>query len=102
MRAMSDGEKGRQAQTEETEEEAGKSESGDSKRFSARRRPVKKRSPEVICIRLVRSLIGTSPHQRAVVSGLGLRRLNQIVERKNTREIQGMVAKVPHLVQIIS
>jgi large subunit ribosomal protein L30 len=55
----------------------------------------------VIRIQLVRSIIGSSPHQRAVVQGLGLRRLNQIVERKDTREIRGMVAKVPHLVQIV-
>jgi large subunit ribosomal protein L30 len=59
-------------------------------------------SPEIIRIRLVRSVIGSTPHQRAVVAGLGLRRMNQVVERKNTREIRGMVNKVPHLVQIIS
>jgi large subunit ribosomal protein L30 len=57
---------------------------------------------ETIRIRLVRSVIGSSPRQRAVVAGLGLRRLNQVVERVNTREIRGMVDKVPHLVQIIS
>jgi large subunit ribosomal protein L30 len=55
-----------------------------------------------IRIRLVRSVIGSSPHQRAVVAGLGLRRINQVVERENTREIRGMVDKVCHLVQIIS
>jgi large subunit ribosomal protein L30 len=55
----------------------------------------------MIRIKLVRSLIGSTPHQRAVVAGLGLRRLNQAVERKDTREIRGMVAKVPHLVSIL-
>ncbi|HLE21635.1 MAG TPA: 50S ribosomal protein L30 [Vicinamibacteria bacterium] len=55
-----------------------------------------------IRIQLVRSLIGSTLHQRAVVAGLGLRRLNQTVERKDTREIRGMVAKVPHLVHILS
>jgi large subunit ribosomal protein L30 len=57
---------------------------------------------ETIRIQLVRSVIGSTLRQRAVVAGLGLRRLNQVVERKNTREIRGMVNKVPHLVQIIS
>ena len=57
---------------------------------------------EGLQIQLVRSLIGSSPHQRAVVAGLGLRRMNQIVTRKDTREIRGMVAKVPHLVNIIA
>ena len=55
-----------------------------------------------IRIQLVRSLIGSTLHQRAVVAGLGLRRLNQTVERQDTREIRGMVAKVPHLVHILS
>jgi large subunit ribosomal protein L30 len=55
----------------------------------------------MIRIKLVRSLIGSTPHQRAVVAGLGLRRLNQAVERKDTKEIRGMVAKVPHLLSIL-
>ena len=61
-----------------------------------------KTSSGALQIKLVRSLIGSSPHQRAVVAGLGLRRLNQTVTRKDTREIRGMVAKVPHLVNILS
>ncbi|MFQ5789921.1 MAG: 50S ribosomal protein L30 [Acidobacteriota bacterium] len=66
-------------------------------------RGVKKRkSRGVLRIQLVRSPIGCSPCQRAVVHGLGLRRLKQVVERKDTREIRGMVAKVPHLVHILS
>jgi large subunit ribosomal protein L30 len=55
----------------------------------------------MIRIKLVRSLIGSTPHQRAVAAGLGLRRLNQAVERMDTKEIRGMVAKVPHLVRIL-
>ncbi|HEX9723752.1 MAG TPA: 50S ribosomal protein L30 [Vicinamibacteria bacterium] len=55
----------------------------------------------MIRVKLVRSLIGSTPHQRAVVAGLGLRRMNQTVERKDTREIRGMVAQVPHLVSIL-
>jgi large subunit ribosomal protein L30 len=53
-------------------------------------------------IKLVRSLIGSSPRQRAVVAGIGLRRMNQIVKRQDTKEIRGMVAKVPHLVSILA
>jgi large subunit ribosomal protein L30 len=61
-----------------------------------------KKSSETIRIQLVKSVIGSNPHQRAVVQGLGLRRMNQVVERVDTPEIRGMVNKVPHLVQIIS
>ena len=32
---------------------------------------------------------------------MGFTRLNQVVEREDTLSIRGMVAKVPHLVQIV-
>ncbi len=52
-------------------------------------------------IKLVRSVIGTTRHQRQVVLGLGLRRINHTVEREDTPEIRGMIDKVSHLVQIL-
>jgi large subunit ribosomal protein L30 len=52
-------------------------------------------------IKLVRSVIGTTGYQREVVKGLGLRRLNHTVERKDTPEIRGMIDKVRHIVQVI-
>ncbi len=52
-------------------------------------------------IQYVRSGIGRPKSQKLVVLGLGLRKLNQVVERPDTPQIRGMVAKVPHLVQII-
>jgi large subunit ribosomal protein L30 len=52
-------------------------------------------------IKLVRSVIGTTRHQREVVRGLGLRRLNHVVERADTPEIRGMIDKVGHIVQIV-
>lgn len=62
----------------------------------------KSKPADVIRVKLVRSVIGSSSRQRAVVAGLGLRRLNQVVERKDTQEIRGMVAKVSHLVRVVS
>jgi len=59
------------------------------------------KAPQTITIEYFRSMIGRPEKQRLVVRGLGLRRLNQIVERPDTREIRGMVAKVPHLVRIV-
>ena len=53
-------------------------------------------------LKLVRSVIGTTRYQREVVRGLGLRRLNHTVERSDTPEIRGMLAKVLHLVEIES
>lgn len=51
-------------------------------------------------IELYRSPIGSPEKQRRVVRGLGLRKLNQVVERVDTPAIRGMVAKVPHLVRM--
>jgi large subunit ribosomal protein L30 len=51
-------------------------------------------------ITLVKSPIGASDKQRAVVRGLGLRRLNQTVSRIDTPEIRGMVAKISHMVTV--
>lgn len=52
-------------------------------------------------VKLVKSVIGSTRHQREVVRGLGLRRLHQAVERSDTPEVRGMVAKVSHLVRIL-
>ncbi len=54
-----------------------------------------------IKIKLVRSPIGTPDKQRRVVKGLGLRKLNQIVERPDTPVFRGMVKKVPHLLHVV-
>jgi large subunit ribosomal protein L30 len=43
----------------------------------------------------------TPATQRLVVKGLGFTRLNQVIEREDTLSIRGMVAKVPHLIQIV-
>jgi large subunit ribosomal protein L30 len=43
----------------------------------------------------------TPAKQRLVVKGLGFTHLNQVIDREDTLSIRGMVAKVPHLIQII-
>jgi large subunit ribosomal protein L30 len=52
-------------------------------------------------IKLVRSPICAPQKHKAVVRGLGLRKVNQVVERPDNPGIRGMVKKVPHLVAII-
>jgi|Deesub1362A_J573_1020465.scaffolds.fasta_scaffold00226_20 large subunit ribosomal protein L30 len=51
-------------------------------------------------IKLVRSLIGRPRKHREVVRGLGLRKLNSVVIRKDCPEIWGMIRKIPHLVEV--
>jgi len=53
-------------------------------------------------LKWVRSAICTPVKHKRVVKGLGFTRLNQIIERPDTAAIRGMVAKVPHLVEIVS
>ncbi len=57
-------------------------------------------APGRITITLVRSPIGFDRKQRAVVRGLGLRRVGQRVERPDTPETRGMIRKVQHLVEV--
>ena len=54
-----------------------------------------------IKIKLKKSLIGSSESQRRVATGLGLSKINQIVEHFNSPTILGMVNKISHLVQIV-
>jgi large subunit ribosomal protein L30 len=54
-----------------------------------------------IHLKYVRSAIATPVKHKLVVKGLGFTRLNQVIEREDTPSIRGMVAKVPHLVEIV-
>jgi len=51
-------------------------------------------------IELVRSLIGRPRKQREIVKGLGLRKINSEVVRKQCPEIMGMIKKIPHLLKV--
>lgn len=52
-------------------------------------------------LKWVRSAICSPVKHKLVIKGLGFTRLNQVVERPDTPAIRGMVAKVPHLVEIV-
>ena len=54
-----------------------------------------------IQLKWVRSAICAPVKQKLVVKGLGFTRLNQVIQRPDTAAIRGMVAKVPHLVEIV-
>lgn len=54
-----------------------------------------------IRIQYYRSTIAFPSKQKEIVRGLGLRKLNQVVERPDTPSMRGAVAKVPHLLRII-
>jgi large subunit ribosomal protein L30 len=52
-------------------------------------------------LKWVRSAICAPTKQKLVVKGLGFTRLNQVIERPDNAAIRGMVAKVPHLVEVV-
>ncbi len=51
-------------------------------------------------ITLVRSVIGRPVDQERTVRSLGLKHVNQTVERQDTPSIRGMVEKISHLVSV--
>jgi large subunit ribosomal protein L30 len=51
-------------------------------------------------ITLTKSIIGLSPTQEATVKALGLRRMHQTVSHDDTATIRGMIAAVPHMLQV--
>ncbi len=54
-----------------------------------------------IQLKWVRSAIQSPVKHKLVIKGLGFTRLNQVIEREDSPSIRGMVAKVPHLVEIV-
>jgi large subunit ribosomal protein L30 len=54
-----------------------------------------------IHLKWVRSAICAPVKHKVVVKGLGFTRLNQVIERPDNAAIRGMVAKIPHLVEIV-
>lgn len=54
-----------------------------------------------IRIQYYRSFIAAPKTHKQIVRSLGLTKLNQIVERPDTRAMRGFVEKVPHLLRII-
>lgn len=56
---------------------------------------------EMIKIKLVKSPICTPEKHKVIVRSLGLRKINQVVERPDSPSFRGMVAKIPHLLAIV-
>jgi large subunit ribosomal protein L30 len=54
-----------------------------------------------IKIKLVRSPICTPETHKVIVRSLGLKKINQVVERPDTPSFRGMVAKIPHLLAVV-
>ena len=62
--------------------------------------PKKENTERTIRVTLVRSPIGYTKDQKETVLALGLRRLHQTIEHKDTPALRGMLNKVIHLLKI--
>lgn len=72
-----------------------------SKKSAAAQHAAENKPKGSIHLKYVGSKICAPYKQKRVIVGLGFTRLNQVIEREDTPSIRGMVAKVPHLVEII-
>ena len=55
---------------------------------------------KVLRIMLKKSIIGRTKKHRVVVDSLGLRKINQEVQVKDTPQIRGMIKKVSYLLDV--
>lgn len=62
--------------------------------------PKKENTGKTLRVTLVRSAIGYTKDQKATVRALGLHRLHQTVEHKDTPALRGMLTKVIHLLKV--
>jgi large subunit ribosomal protein L30 len=56
---------------------------------------------KTIRVRQIRSGIGCPVEMRETLRALGLGKMNRIAERADTKEVRGMIAKIPHLVEVV-
>jgi large subunit ribosomal protein L30 len=62
--------------------------------------PKKESVGKTVFVTLVKSPIGYTKDQKATARALGLRRLHQTIEHKDTPALRGMIRKIVHLVQV--
>lgn len=62
--------------------------------------PKTESSGKTILVTLVKSPIGYTWDQKATAMALGLRRLHQTIEHRDTPALRGMVQKIIHLVTV--
>ena len=55
-----------------------------------------------IKIQLWSSPISSPDKLRRIVKALGLKKINQVVEKPDTPAFRGMVTKIPHLLRLVS
>ncbi|HEX7808482.1 MAG TPA: 50S ribosomal protein L30 [Thermoanaerobaculia bacterium] len=60
-----------------------------------------KADSKTIRIRQIRSGIGCPIEMRETLKALGLGKMHRVAERVDSKEVRGMIAKIPHLVEVV-
>lgn len=69
--------------------------------MTSRKKAAAKKPAGTVKIKWVVSFIGSTDDIRQTIRGLGLRKMNRVVERQDTPEVRGMIHKVRHLVKVV-
>ena len=56
---------------------------------------------KTIRIRQIRIGIGCPVEMRETLKALGLGKMHRVAERVDSKEVRGMIAKIPHLVEVV-
>jgi large subunit ribosomal protein L30 len=61
----------------------------------------KKSDGKMLRVKQVGSGIGCPREMRETLKALGLGKMHRVAERVDTKEVRGMIAKIPHLVEVV-
>jgi large subunit ribosomal protein L30 len=61
----------------------------------------KKAEKKTLRVKQIRSGIGCPRAMRETLKALGLGKMHKISERTDSPEVRGMIAKIPHLVEVV-
>ena len=56
---------------------------------------------KTVKIRQIGSPIRRPESQQKILAGLGLGKMHKVVERQDTPEVRGAIARLPHMVEVI-
>jgi large subunit ribosomal protein L30 len=56
---------------------------------------------KTVKIKQIGSPIRRPESQRKILIGLGLNKMHKVVERQDTPEVRGAIAKLPHMVAVV-
>ncbi len=60
-----------------------------------------KKAGSTVRVKQIRSGIGCPREMRETLKALGLGKMHRVAERVDSKELRGMIAKIPHLVEVV-